>query len=148
MFLPRYIIQGAPYVLGRTKTNVCEVVWILELQNNKISCLLKMFFYVKVQYVYVNQLKTKIQIKTFYQSSSNFLIIIWWLAISEPVDIGKSHIPQKKALNKSKQKYLYFGLFLRYITLSYVIWLKNGRLSKFDENIGIWLVKHFDLYLF
>ena len=23
------------------------------------------------------------------------------------------------------------------ITLSYVIWLKNGRLSEFDENIGL-----------
>jgi len=40
------------------------------------------------------------------------------------------------------------GFLLRYITLSYVIWLKNGKLSKFDENIGIWLVKHYDLYLF
>ena len=29
------------------------------------------------------------------------------------------------------------GFLLRYTTLSCVIWLKNGRLSKFDENIGI-----------
>ena len=39
------------------------------------------------------------------------------------------------------------GFLLRYVTFSYVICLKNDRLSKFDENIGIWLVKHFDLYL-
>ena len=31
-------------------------------------------------------------------------------AIFEPDDIGKSHIPQKNALNKGRQKYLYFGL--------------------------------------
>ena len=30
------------------------------------------------------------------------------------------------------------GFLLRYITLSYIIWLKKCRLSKFDENIGIW----------
>ena len=29
------------------------------------------------------------------------------------------------------------GFLLRYINLSYAICLKNGRLSKFDENIGI-----------
>ena len=40
------------------------------------------------------------------------------------------------------------GFLLRYITFSYVIWLKNDRLSEFDENIWIWLVKHFDLYPF
>ena len=40
-----------------------------------------------------------------------------------------------------------FGFLLRYITLSYVIWLKNGRLSNIDKNIEIWLVKHFDLHL-
>ena len=32
------------------------------------------------------------------------------------------------------------GFLLRYITLSYVIWLKNGWLSKFGKNIGIWVV--------
>ena len=35
------------------------------------------------------------------------------------------------------------GFLLRYSTLSYVIWPKNSRLSKFDETIGISLVKHF-----
>ena len=40
------------------------------------------------------------------------------------------------------------GFRLRYITLFYVIWLKNDRLSMFDENIGIGLGKHFDLYFF
>ena len=30
------------------------------------------------------------------------------------------------------------NFLLRYITLSYVIWLKNGRFSKFDQNIWIW----------
>ena len=57
----------------------------------------------------------------FYQSYSRIPVKLRQRTIFEPDDIGKSYIPQKKALN---------------------------RLSKFDENIGIWLVKHYDLYLF
>ena len=39
------------------------------------------------------------------------------------------------------------GFLLRYITLSYYICLKNVRLSKFDENIGILLV-NIMIYIF
>ena len=46
----------------------------------------------------------------FYWSYSNMLVKLRQPAIFEPDDIGKSHIPQKKALNKGRQKYLYFGL--------------------------------------
>ena len=51
---------------------------------------------------YVNRLKPKIHIKMFYQSYSNFLIKIWWPAIFEPVDIGKSYVPQKNAPIRGK----------------------------------------------
>ena len=66
-----------------------------------------------------------------------------------PVEVGKSYIPQKKAQKIYGQPCTSIqGFLLRYTTLSYVIWLRNGRLCKFDENIGIWLIKHYDLYLF
>ena len=39
------------------------------------------------------------------------------------------------------------GFLLRYKPLTYIIWHKNGTLCKFYKNIGIWLVKHFDLYV-
>ena len=74
----------------------------------------------------------------FSQSSSNILVKFRQPAIFEPDDIGKSCIPQKKSLNRGRWKFVQ-GFLLRYITHSYVIWLKNGRLSKFDENIGIWI---------
>ena len=73
----------------------------------------------------------------FYQSYSNILIKLRQPAIFEPDDIWKSYIPQKKALNRVTGLAIHFGLSIEVITLSYVIWLKNGRLSKFHENIGI-----------
>ena len=39
------------------------------------------------------------------------------------------------------------GFLLKYITLSYIIWFKNCRLSDFDENIGISFLKHFGMHL-
>ena len=83
----------------------------------------------------------------FYQSYSNILIKLRQPATFEPDNIRKSYISQKKAQRIWPTMYLYSGFSFGYITLSCVIWLKNDRLSKVDENIGIWLVKHFDLYL-
>ena len=59
--------QGPPYFLGRSETNIQEVVLKLGLHNNKISYLLQSLLYIKVQYVNVDELKIKVQIKTFYQ---------------------------------------------------------------------------------
>ena len=40
----------------------------------------------------------------FYQSYSNILIKLRQPAIFEPDDIGKSYIPQKKAMNNGRWK--------------------------------------------
>ena len=42
-------------------------------------------------------------------------------------------LPTSKLLSSTSIQ----DFLLRYTTLKYVIWLKNGRLSKFDKNIGI-----------
>ena len=98
------------------------------LQWNELFIVNASFF--EVRYAFIEQLKEMIQIIMFYRSYSNILVklrqpAIWVLSF-----------------------FSIQGFLLRYKTLSYVIWLKNGRLSKFDKNIGIWLVKHYDLYLF
>ena len=65
----------------------------------------------------------------FYQSYSRILIKLRQPAILEPDDIGKSYIPQKKPWIEVFSPTSIQGFLLRYIILSYVIWLKNGRLS-------------------
>ena len=65
----------------------------------------------------------------FYQIYFNILIKIRQPTIFKPDDIGKSYIPKKKAQNIWSSMYLYSSFLLGYITLSCVIWLKNGRLS-------------------
>ena len=46
----------------------------------------------------------------FYLSYSGILVKLRQPAILEPDDIGKSYLPQKKALNKGRTKHLYSGL--------------------------------------
>ena len=46
----------------------------------------------------------------FYPPYSNILVKLRQPAIFEPDDIGKSYIPQKKALNSFLDIYLYSGL--------------------------------------
>ena len=46
----------------------------------------------------------------FYQSYSNILVKLRQPAIFEPDDIGKSYIPQKKALNRVTGLAIHFGL--------------------------------------
>ena len=46
----------------------------------------------------------------FYQSYSNILTELRQPAIFEPIDIGKSYIPQKKALNRGTGLVICFGL--------------------------------------
>ena len=84
----------------------------------------------------------------FCQSYSNILMKLRQPAIFEPNDIWKSYNLNRKPKMYSQTCNSIQGFLLRYVTLPYVIWLKNGRLSKFDENIGLWLVKHYDLYYF
>ena len=72
-----------------------------------------------------------------YQSYSNILVKLRPPTIFKQDDIGKSHIPQKKPKTNGQPCTSIQGFLLGYITLSCVIWLKNDRLSKFDENIGI-----------
>ena len=72
----------------------------------------------------------------FYHSYSNILVKFRQPTIFEPDHIGKSYyLPQKKALNFNfKSSISIQGFLLRYITLSYVIWLKYDMLSKFGKN--------------
>ena len=83
----------------------------------------------------------------FYQSYSNILLRLRQPAIFEPDDIGKSYIPKRKPWIDVNEITSIHEFLWSYITLSYIIWLKNSRLSKFDKNIGIWLLKHVDLYI-
>ena len=49
---------------------------------------------------------------------------------------GVVYLKRKPGIEVQGWPYV-LDFLLRFVTVSYVIWLKNGRLSKFDENIGI-----------
>ena len=61
-----FALQGPPYVLGCPETSILKVVQKLGFQNNKITYLLQIYLYIKVQYVCVDQSKPKLQIKMFF----------------------------------------------------------------------------------
>ena len=72
-----------------------------------------------------------------YQSYSRILAKLRQSAVLDPGDIGKSDIPQKKALNRGTLIYLYSGLsfevynsFLCHLDLKW-------QLCNFDKNSGI-----------
>ena len=48
----------------------------------------------------------------FYQKYSNFLFKFRWPVIFDPVDVRKSYVPQKKALNNGKKAVLILETFL------------------------------------
>ena len=60
------------------------------------------YLYFEEQYVYVDQLLKKIQIKMFYQSYSRILFKLRQPANFEQDDVRKSCIPQKEALNNGR----------------------------------------------
>ena len=74
----------------------------------------------------------------FYQSYSNIFSsnLDNLPFLSQMTYEGVVYLKRKPRIEVQGWSYVLHFL-MRYVTVSYVIWLKNGRLSKFDENIEI-----------